>query len=168
METRLSRVGRVWDEGMQGMTTTTGARQASAEAAKLCTPRHNNDVAAHRPTDYRGLRTPDRSCDARNAKDDDVLRQLGQFWAWGPNGAKGRDHVRCPRDQGTRKRQTASRGLPVLGCNRENEMTGMQLVSCLTSGSMGLLTGPHQMSFSDDGSLTMRLSSGDRPVFLPE
>jgi hypothetical protein len=24
------------------------------------------------------------------------------------------------------------------------------------------------MSFSDDGSFTMRLSSGDRPVFLPE
>lgn len=40
--------------------------------------------------------------------------------------------------------------------------------SVLTSGSMGLLTGPHQMSFSDDGSLTTRLSRGDRPVFLPE
>lgn len=38
----------------------------------------------------------------------------------------------------------------------------------LTSGSMGLLTGPHQISFSDVGSLTTRLSSGDRPVFLPE
>lgn len=33
---------------------------------------------------------------------------------------------------------------------------------------MGLLTGPHQTSFSEVGSLTMRLSSGDRPVFAPE
>lgn len=33
---------------------------------------------------------------------------------------------------------------------------------------MGLLTGPHQMSFSDDGSLTIRLSEGERPVLAPE
>lgn len=33
---------------------------------------------------------------------------------------------------------------------------------------MGLLTGPHQISFSDDGSLTIRLSNGERPVFFPE
>lgn len=38
----------------------------------------------------------------------------------------------------------------------------------LTSGDMGLLTGPHQTSFSDDSSLTTRLSSGDRPVLEPE
>lgn len=38
----------------------------------------------------------------------------------------------------------------------------------LTSGDMGLLTGPHQISFSDDSSLTTRLSSGDRPVLEPE
>lgn len=66
----------------------------------------------------------------------------------------------------------------------------------LTSGVIGLLTGPHlltmsetenlaekgdcdgtrgktqgftyQISFSDDSSLTIRLSNGDRPVFLPE
>lgn len=29
-------------------------------------------------------------------------------------------------------------------------------------------TYPHQISFSDDGSLTIRLSRGDRPVFAPE
>lgn len=33
---------------------------------------------------------------------------------------------------------------------------------------MGLLTGPHQTWFSEDSSLTMRLSDGDRPVFAPE
>lgn len=38
----------------------------------------------------------------------------------------------------------------------------------LTSGDMGLLTGPHQTSFSDEGSLTMRLSRGERPVLVPE
>jgi hypothetical protein len=31
-----------------------------------------------------------------------------------------------------------------------------------------LLTGPHQTSFSEDGSLTMRLSDGERPVLAPE
>ena len=38
----------------------------------------------------------------------------------------------------------------------------------LTSGLMGLLTGPHQTSFSDPGSFTIRLSEGERPVFAPE
>lgn len=38
----------------------------------------------------------------------------------------------------------------------------------LTSGLMGLLTGPHQTSFSVWGSLTTRLSEGDLPVFAPE
>lgn len=62
----------------------------------------------------------------------------------------------------------------------------------LTSGDMGLFTGPHlhekgrsvycnqerrdqgnvsvtyQMSFSDEGSLTIRLSRGERPVLVPE
>lgn len=33
---------------------------------------------------------------------------------------------------------------------------------------MGLLTGPHQTSFSELSSCTMRLSEGDRPVFAPE
>lgn len=37
-----------------------------------------------------------------------------------------------------------------------------------TSGVMGLLTGPHQISFSDVGSLTTRLSEGERPVLAPE
>ena len=40
--------------------------------------------------------------------------------------------------------------------------------SVLTSGVIGLLTGPHHTSFSDPGSFTMRLSRGDRPVFAPE
>ena len=38
----------------------------------------------------------------------------------------------------------------------------------LTSGVMGLLTGPHQISFSDVGSFTTLLSKGDRPVLAPE
>ncbi len=38
----------------------------------------------------------------------------------------------------------------------------------LTSGVMGLLTGPHQISFSEPGSFTIRLSNGERPVFAPE
>jgi hypothetical protein len=33
---------------------------------------------------------------------------------------------------------------------------------------MDLLTGPHQMSFSELGSFTIRLSNGERPVFAPE
>ena len=38
----------------------------------------------------------------------------------------------------------------------------------LTSVVMGLFTGPHQTSFSEDGSFTTRLSEGERPVFAPE
>jgi hypothetical protein len=38
----------------------------------------------------------------------------------------------------------------------------------LTSGVMDLLTGPHQMSFSEPGSFTILLSNGERPVFAPE
>lgn len=41
-------------------------------------------------------------------------------------------------------------------------------VDQLTSGVIGLLTGPHQTSFSELGSFTMRLSRGERPVFAPE
>ena len=37
-----------------------------------------------------------------------------------------------------------------------------------TSGVIALLTGPHQTSFSEPGSLTIRLSRGERPVFAPE
>lgn len=37
-----------------------------------------------------------------------------------------------------------------------------------TSGVMGLLTGPHQTSFSEVSSLTIRLSEGERPVLAPE
>lgn len=33
---------------------------------------------------------------------------------------------------------------------------------------MALLTGPHQTCFSEDGSLTIRLSDGERPVLAPE
>jgi hypothetical protein len=38
----------------------------------------------------------------------------------------------------------------------------------LTSGDIGLLTGPHQTSLSDPGSFTTLLSKGDRPVLAPE
>ena len=41
-------------------------------------------------------------------------------------------------------------------------------VVSLTSGVMGLLTGPHQTSFSEPSSFTIRLSEGERPVFAPE
>jgi hypothetical protein len=40
--------------------------------------------------------------------------------------------------------------------------------TALTSGFIGLLTGPHQISFLDESSSTMRLSEGERPVFSPE
>jgi hypothetical protein len=38
----------------------------------------------------------------------------------------------------------------------------------LTSGVIGLLTGPHHTSFEDESSLTIRLSDGERPVLAPE
>lgn len=38
----------------------------------------------------------------------------------------------------------------------------------LTSGFIGLLTGPHQTSSFDESSSTMRLSEGERPVLAPE
>lgn len=38
----------------------------------------------------------------------------------------------------------------------------------LTRGDIGLLTGPHQTSFSEPSSLTIRLSRGERPVLAPE
>jgi hypothetical protein len=38
----------------------------------------------------------------------------------------------------------------------------------LTSWVMGLFTGPHQTSFFDESSSTMRLSEGERPVLAPE
>ena len=38
----------------------------------------------------------------------------------------------------------------------------------LTSGDIGLLTGPHQTLLSEPSSFTIRLSDGERPVFAPE
>lgn len=38
----------------------------------------------------------------------------------------------------------------------------------LTSGDIGLLTGPHQMLFLELSSSTTRLSEGERPVLAPE
>jgi hypothetical protein len=38
----------------------------------------------------------------------------------------------------------------------------------LTSGVMGLFTGPHHTLLSEPSSLTMRLSDGERPVLAPE
>ena len=38
----------------------------------------------------------------------------------------------------------------------------------LTSVDIGLFTGPHQTSFLDDSSSTIRLSDGERPVLAPE
>ena len=49
---------------------------------------------------------------------------------------------------------------PQHGCTRQ--------LKVLTSGVMALLTGPHQTSFSEPGSRTIRLSCGERPVFAPE
>lgn len=45
---------------------------------------------------------------------------------------------------------------------------GMVWVLELTSGDMGLLTGPHQTLLSEPSSFTIRLSDGERPVFAPE
>lgn len=38
----------------------------------------------------------------------------------------------------------------------------------LTSGVIGLFTGPHQTSFFEESSSTIRLSEGERPVLAPE
>src|SRR4051812_9238877 len=38
----------------------------------------------------------------------------------------------------------------------------------LTSGVIGLFTGPHHTSFLDESSSTIRLSDGERPVLAPE
>jgi hypothetical protein len=38
----------------------------------------------------------------------------------------------------------------------------------LTSGVIGLFTGPHHTSFLEESSSTMRLSDGERPVLAPE
>lgn len=43
----------------------------------------------------------------------------------------------------------------------------LELVS-LTSGVMGLFTGPHHTLLSEPSSFTIRLSEGERPVFAPE
>ena len=44
----------------------------------------------------------------------------------------------------------------------------MKMDRSLTSGLISLLTGPHHISLSELGSLTIRLSEGDLPVFAPE
>lgn len=55
---------------------------------------------------------------------------------------------------------------PALGCFVDVCRTRGRNI--LTSGDIGLLTGPHQISFSEPSSFTMRLSEGERPVFAPE
>lgn len=57
-------------------------------------------------------------------------------------------------------------GMPVTAI--ENHAYQGNKTKSLTSGVIGLLTGPHQTSFSEDSSLTIRLSDGERPVFAPE
>ena len=42
------------------------------------------------------------------------------------------------------------------------------IIRQLTSGDMGLLTGPHQMLSLELSSSTTRLSEGERPVLAPE
>lgn len=53
-------------------------------------------------------------------------------------------------------------------CDSTGLGVGKRTFDRLTSGVIGLLTGPHHTSFSDPSSLTIRLSSGERPVFAPE
>lgn len=48
------------------------------------------------------------------------------------------------------------------------QMPSGEVNTVLTRGDIGLLTGPHQTSFSEPSSLTIRLSRGERPVFAPE
>lgn len=51
--------------------------------------------------------------------------------------------------------------------SRDLRMT-VEMRGRLTSGLIGLLTGPHQMSSLEAGSSTIRLSLGERPVLAPE
>ena len=48
------------------------------------------------------------------------------------------------------------------------QMRSRQNNTVLTWGDIGLLTGPHQTSFSEPSSFTIRLSRGERPVLAPE
>lgn len=44
----------------------------------------------------------------------------------------------------------------------------MQMQMQIKSNQIDCVAYPHQISFSDPGSLTILLSSGERPVFAPE
>jgi hypothetical protein len=58
-----------------------------------------------------------------------------------------------------------------LGCQLRTAVEQVHVrADCVarTSGLIGLFTGPHQTSFSEVSSCTIRLSDGDLPVFAPE
>lgn len=46
--------------------------------------------------------------------------------------------------------------------------TGLLKVRCCYENTSNVEAYPHQISFSDPGSLTILLSNGERPVFAPE
>jgi hypothetical protein len=88
-----------------------------------------------------------------------------------------------PRAPRARMRATtlASSGMRLAYMTSAAEFTSKFLTKCrrismgerkdwkrLTSGFIGLLTGPHQTLSFDDSSSTMRLSDGERPVLAPE
>jgi hypothetical protein len=83
------------------------------------------------------------------------------------------DVCRLPRD--AHAMQSTGLGvavvcMPVVPCSacRCDDVKGKSIICRLTSGDMGLLTGPHQMLSLELSSSTTRLSEGERPVLAPE
>ena len=75
---------------------------------------------------------------------------------------------RLPRCKEPRLDPNAQKPEAVMTFDEKSQWRGAGRDIVLTWGDMGLLTDPHQTSFSEPSSLTTRLSSGDRPVFAPE
>lgn len=104
-----------------------------------------------------------------------MQRARGSGYAWGKKAAKSSvrlcDFAYDVRQQQLRNRCPARTRLVCLStCMHRHEArySPKEEVVSLTSGVMGLLTGPHQISFSEPSSFTIRLSEGERPVFAPE
>lgn len=72
------------------------------------------------------------------------------------------ESARAP--SGLRLASSRARAARTTGEERDGKRKGHHL----TSGVMGLFTGPHQTSFFDESSSTIRLSEGERPVLAPE
>jgi len=83
-------------------------------------------------------------------------------------GGRGREHV-TERSK-TRQFAEMPRQMIARQYEKRGSFSGFTAASSIqhTSGVIGLFTGPHQMSFSELGSCTTRLSDGERPVLAPE